>query len=94
MELLFKWIKQHLRITRFYSTSENAVKTRIGIAVSGYVLVADVKKRLNLDASLPTLLQSLWLTLFEELSLQQALAGGEPTTENPVPNNQLNLFVF
>ena len=59
VELFFKWIKQHLRIKRFYGTSENAVKTQIWIAVSVYVLVAIVKKRLNLDASLYTLLQIL-----------------------------------
>ena len=66
VELFFKWIKQHLRIKQFYGTSENAVKTQIWIAVSVYVLVAIVKKRLDLDASLYTLLQILSVTLFEK----------------------------
>jgi transposase len=77
VELFFKWIKQHLRIKRFYGTSENAVKTQIWIAVSVYVLVAIVKKRLGLDASLYTLLQILSVTLFERMSIYQALAGNE-----------------
>ena len=91
-ELFFKWVKQHLRIKRFYGTSENAVKSQIWIAVSIYVLVAIVKKRLNLDASLYTLLQILSVTLFEKMPLQQALAGSDPIMENPMPNNRLNLF--
>ena len=68
------------------------MKSQIWIAVSVYVLVAIVKKRLNLDASLYTLLQVLSVTLFEKMPLQQALAGGDPIMENPMPNNQLNLF--
>jgi hypothetical protein len=92
VELFFKWIKQHLRIKRFFGTSENAVKSQIWIAVSVYVLVAIVKKRLNLDASLHTLLQILSVTLFEKMPLQQALAAGDTIMENPMPNNQLNLF--
>jgi len=92
VELFFKWVKQHLRIKRFYGTSENAVKSQIWIAVSVYVLVAIVKKRLSLDASLYTLLQILSVTLFEKMPLQQALAAGDPILENPMPNNQLNLF--
>jgi IS4 transposase len=60
VELFFKWIKQHLRIKRFYGTSENAVKTQIWIAVSVYVLVAIVRKRLNIEASLYTLMQVFW----------------------------------
>ena len=68
VELFFKWIKQHLRIKQFYGTSENAVKTQIWIAISVYVLVAIVKKRLNLDASLYTLLQILSVTVFEKAS--------------------------
>ena len=75
VELFFKWIKQHLRIKQFYGTSENAVKTQIWIAVSVYVLVAIVKKRLDLDASLYTLLQILSVTLFEKMPIHQALAG-------------------
>ena len=77
MELFFKWIKQHLRIKQFYGTSENAVKTQIWIAVSVYVLVAIVKKRLDLDASLYTLLQILSVTFFEKMPTHQALAGDE-----------------
>jgi Transposase DDE domain len=73
VELFFKWIKQHLRIKQFFGTSENAVKTQIWIAVSVYVLVAIVKKRLKLEASLYTLLQILSVTLFEKLPLDQAL---------------------
>ena len=69
VELFFKWIKQHLRIKRFFGTSENAVKTQIWIAVSVYVLVAIVKKRLTLDASLYTLLQILSVTLFEKIPM-------------------------
>ena len=71
-QLFFKWIKQHLRIKKFYGNSENAVKSQIWTAVSVYVLVAIVKKRLNLDASLYTLLQILSVTLFEKMPLQQA----------------------
>ena len=77
VELFFKWIKQHLRIKQFYGTSENAVKTQIWIAVSVYALVAIVKKRLDLDASLYTLLQILSVTLFEKMPIHQALAGDE-----------------
>jgi DDE family transposase len=77
VELFFKWIKQHLRIKRFFGASENAVKTQIWIAVSVYVLVAIVKKRLTLDASLYTLLQILSVTLFEKIPVDQALAGDD-----------------
>ncbi len=94
VELFFKWIKQHLRIKRFYGTSEKAVKTQIWIAVSVYVLVAIVKKRLNLNASLHTLLQILSVTVFENIQIQQALADADPTAENPMHANQLNLFAF
>ena len=75
VELFFKWIKQHLRIKRFYGTSENAVKAQIWIAVSVYVLVAIVKKRLNLDPSLYTLLQILSVTLFEKMLIRHAVTG-------------------
>ena len=92
VELFFKWIKQHLRIKKFYGTSENAVKSQIWIAVSVYVLVAIVKKRLNLDATLYTLLQILSVTLFEKMPLSQALASSDPTTRDDSPCNQLNLF--
>ena len=94
VELFFKWIKQHLRIKKFYGTSENAVKSQIWIAVSVYVLVAIVKKRLNLDASLYTLLQIFSLTLFEKMPIQQAFAGGSYTSEQIEHCNQLNLFAF
>ena len=94
VELFFKWIKQHLRIKRFYGTSENAVKTQIWIAVSVYVLVAIVKKRLGLDASLYTLLQILSVTLFERMSIYQALAGNENRCNHMQVTNQLELFAF
>lgn len=92
VELFFKWIKQHLRIKRFYGTSQNAVKTQIWIAVSVYVLVAIVKKRLDLDASLYTLLQILSLTLFEKMPILQALSQEPPTSEDLVVDNQLKLL--
>ena len=94
VELFFKWIKQHLRIKRFYGTSENAVKTQLWIAVSVYVLVAIVKKRLGLDASLYTLLQVLSVTLFEKMPLDQALAGSDPRSDTSQITNQLELFAF
>ena len=88
VELFFKWIKQ------FYGTSENAVKTQIWIAVSVYVLVAIVKKRLDLDASLYTLLQTLSVTLFEKMPIHQALAGDENRCNASQITNELNLFDF
>lgn len=94
VELFFKWIKQHLRIKQFYGTSENAVKTQIWIAISVYVLVAIVKKKLNLKASLYTLLQILSVTLFEKMSLQQALTASQYKTEYNDSGNQLDLFDF
>ncbi|MGA7948685.1 MAG: IS4 family transposase [Thiobacillaceae bacterium] len=94
VELFFKWIKQHLRIKKFYGNSENAVKSQIWIAVSVYVLVAIVKKRLNLDASLYTLLQIFSLTLFEKMPIQQAFAGGDHKSDQGNICNQLNLFGF
>lgn len=92
VELFFKWIKQHLRIKKFLGTSENAVKTQIWIAVSVYVIVAIVKKRLGLDASLYTLLQILSLTLFEKIPILQALSQAPPASGQVDPDNQLNLF--
>ena len=92
VELFFKWIKQHLRIKKFYGNSENAVKSQIWIAVSVYVLVAIVKKRLNLDASIYTLLQILSFTLFGKMPLQQAVPGGDYKMGSVVPSNQLILF--
>ena len=92
VELFFKWIKQHLRIKRFFGTSENAVKTQIWIAVSVYVLVAIVKKRLQLDASLYTLLQIFSLTLFEKMPILQALSQDQPD-EQPIDDlKQLKLL--
>lgn len=92
VELFFRWIKQHLRIKRFYGTSENAVKSQIWIAVSVYVLVAIVKKRLNLDASLYTLLQILSVTLFEKMPIQQAFPSDGSNTNNDTIDKQLTLF--
>jgi len=94
VELFFKWIKQHLRIKRFYGTSENAVRTQIWIAISVYVLVAIIKKQLKLDSSLHTLLQILSLTLFEKLPLQQVVAEPVPVNNDIVLHNQMNLFEF
>jgi transposase len=94
VELFFKWIKQHLRIKQFYGTSENAVKTQIWIAVSVYVLVAIVKKRLRLDASLYTLMQVLSVTIFEKVPIQTALSSEASKCDTVTENNQLNLFGF
>ena len=92
VELFFKWIKQHLRIKRFYGTTENAVKTQIWISITVYVLVAIVKKRLNTEASLYTILQILSLTLFEKITLDQLLKNTEMQMTTQQNNNQLNLF--
>jgi len=92
VELFFKWIKQHLRIKVFFGTSENAVKTQIWIAVSVYVLVAIVKKRLNLSMSLYEMLQILSLTLFEQIPLDQLLHNIITDDIQALSANQLNLF--
>ena len=92
VELFFKWIKQHLRIKSFFGTSENAVKTQVWIAVSVYVLVAIVRKRLGLDASLYETLQILSLTMFETTPLHQLLTLDPQTAILPNISNQLNLF--
>lgn len=92
IELFFKWIKQHLRIKSFFGTSENAVKTQVWIAVSAYVLVAIVKKRLNLTASLYQILQILSLTMFEQMPLQQLLNQTMGDAHSLDSTNQLNLF--
>ncbi len=92
VELFFKWIKQHLRIKKFYGTTENAVKTQIWIAITVYVLVAIVKKRLDTEASLYTILQILSLTLFEKTPLDQLLKNMEPQIQEHQLSNQLNLF--
>jgi hypothetical protein len=94
VELFFKWIKQHLRIKRFYGTSENAVKTQIWIAVSVYVLVAIVRKRLNLEAPLYTLLQVFSVTVFEKIEIQTAFSRRTDSSEDIQDENQLNLFSF
>jgi len=92
VELFFKWIKQHLRIKVFFGTLENAVKSQIWIAVSVYVLVAIVKKRLSLSASLYEMLQILSLTMFERMPLNQLLTKMNADRGIEVSANQLNLF--
>src|SRR5690242_3398443 len=94
VELFFKWIKQHLRIKKFYGTSENAVKTQIWIAVSVYVLVAIVRKRLKLDASLYTLMQVFSVTVFEKTSIESVISQTAYSSEHDVDDNQLNLFSY
>ena len=92
VELFFKWIKQHLRIKAFYGTSENAVKTQIWIAVSVYVLVAIVRKRLGLEASLYQILQILSVTLFEKTPILRALQASDFENDLDDSGNQLILF--
>ena len=92
IELFFKWIKQNLRIKRFYGTSENAVKTQLWIAVSVYLLVAIIRKKLNIQASLYTILQILSVSIFERTMLNQLLTFYDYTTEIRENDNQLNLF--
>jgi len=92
VELFFKWIKQHLRIKSFYGTSENAVKTQIWIAISVYVLVAIMKKRLKLDLSLYTILQVLSITLFEKRPILEVLTASDYTNQSDDSCIQLNLF--
>lgn len=97
VELFFKWIKQHLRIKAFYGTSENAVKTQIWIAVSVYVLVAIIRKRLHLEQNLYTILQILSITLFEKVPLDQLFANFnyKPNIDFKEQNcNQLSLFDY
>jgi hypothetical protein len=92
IELFFKWIKQHLRIKAFYGTSLNAVKTQIWIAVSIYVLVAIIKKELNLEQSLYSILQILSITLFEKEPIYQVLTDSQRQFQNSISSNQLILF--
>jgi hypothetical protein len=92
IELFFKWIKQHLRIKAFYGTSENAVKTQIWIAISVYVLVAIVRKRLQVKASLYTMLQILSVSLFEKTPILQLLSQIQPEEKETDSFNQLKLF--
>ena len=91
-QLLFKWIKQNLRIKTFYGTSENAVKAQIWIAVSVYVLVAIMKKRLKIEASLYTILQVLSVTIFERIPLLQVLT--DLDYKNDLDQNDNQLFLF
>ena len=92
VELFFRWIKQNLRIKSFYGTSENAVKAQIWIAISVYVLVAIMKKRLKIEASLYTILQVLSVTIFERMPLLQALTDLDYKNEQDNNHNQLFLF--
>jgi len=94
VELFFKWIKQHLRIKAFYGTSENAVKAQIWIAVSVYVLVAIIRKRLKLDASLYTLMQVFSVTVFEKASIESVILQTVDSSEPVMEDNQLNLFSY
>lgn len=94
IELFFKWIKQHLRIKAFFGTSENAVKTQIWVAVSVYVLVAIVRKRLGLDATLYQILQVLSVTPFEKMPILQALQAANSQNDLHDPAKQLNLWDF
>ena len=94
VELFFKWMKQHLHIKTFYGTSENAVKTQIWIAVSVYVLVAIVKKRLGLTHSLYTILQILSISLFEKIPILQAFSRQITANDIHTYYNQLKLFDF
>jgi IS4 transposase len=92
VELFFKWIKQHLRIKAFYGTTDNAVKTQVWIAISVYVLVAIVKKQLNLDQSLYSILQVLSVTLFEKTPILRAFSATNTGQEKVDSSNQLYLF--
>ena len=92
VELFFRWIKQHLRIKAFFGTSENAVKTQVWIAISAYVLVAIIRKRLNLYLSLYTILQNLSIAVFEKEPIIQVLANSAHQDLCPEPDNQLKLF--
>ena len=92
IELFFKWIKQHLRIKAFYGTTENAVKTQIWIAISTYLLVAIIKKELNIELSLYTILQVLSVSLFERTPVLQALSVHNSQNDINASCNQLILF--
>ena len=92
VEIFFKWIKQHLRIKSFYGTSENAVKTQIWIAISVYVLVAIMKKRMQIELSLYTILQILSITLFEKKQILQVLT--ETDYKNQITRNDMQLKLF
>jgi len=90
--IFFKWIKQHLRIKRFYGTSENVVKTQIWIAVSVYVLAAIVRKRRKLEVSLYTFMQVFSVSVFEKMPIQSAFLPAGDRYDTVIENNQLDLF--
>jgi len=92
IELFFKWIKQHLRIKRFFGTSSNSVKTQIWIGVSVYVLIAIIKKRLGLNESLYTILQILSLSLFEKTPILSLFEDYDEHVQSTHSTNQLNLW--
>ena len=92
IELFFKWIKKHLRIKSFYGTSPNAVKTQIWTAITVYLMVAIVKKRLDLGIPLYTFLQILSVSVFEKVDIFHMVTEGDYRTETPHSGNQLNLF--
>jgi hypothetical protein len=94
VELFFKWIKQHLRIKAFYGTSENAVKTQVWIAVCSYLLVAIVRKRLNLPLNLYTMLQILSISLFEKTSINQLFSLNDLLSPPSGLPKQLELLDF
>ena len=91
-QIFFKWIKQHLRIKKFFGTSENAVKTQIWIAISAYVLVAIMKKRLKIELTLYTILQILSISLFEKKMIYQVLT--ETDYRNKIPSSHIQLKLF
>lgn len=92
IELFFKWIKQHLRIKFFYGTSENAVKTQIWIAITVYVLVAIIKKRMKIEHSLYTILQILSISIFEKMPILQAFTETNYKIKMTSGHIQMNLF--
>ena len=92
VELFFKWIKQHLRIKSFFGTSQNAVKTQIWIAISTYVLIAIVKKRLKLECNLYTFLQILSVTIFEKIDISRLDTDSDNINNFADSRNQLELF--
>jgi hypothetical protein len=93
-QLFFKWIKQHLRVKKFFGRSPNAVKTQIWIAICAYVLIAIIKKRLKLEATLYTLLQILSISIFEKMPINKALSCEKFKFDHDVVDNQLNLQGF
>ena len=92
VELFFKWIKQHLRIKSFFGTSENAVKTQLWIAISVYVLIAIIKKRLQIPADLYTILQVFSATLFEKTTINQLFENQDHTSQESESDNQLSFM--